>query len=111
MNTLEDIRKACSEKDWNGYDCEPISELLLKRAEELDKLIPKPEFEVFPCADMSIQWENSKDKDYIVIEVYEDYCTFQRCFSNHPRQYTDTDFEVFKEFLKNEFKDQLNAQV
>lgn len=70
MNTLDTIKEQCSEKGWNGYDtCLPISELVLKRAKDIQPHIPR-DFELFPGGDNSVQWE-SKDNN-ICIEVYED---------------------------------------
>lgn len=68
-NTLESIRQQCSEKGWNGYDCPPISELVLSRAKQIEPHIPK-DFELFPAGDNSVQWESGDDN--ICIEVYED---------------------------------------
>ncbi len=72
MNTLESLRIACAEKDWNGYDAEPIPEIVFKRAETIRPYIPKY-FELFPCADGSLQWEWSehrKNDHWDLIEVY-----------------------------------------
>ena len=54
MNTLDTIKKQCSEKGWNGYDCPPISELVLSRAKQIESYIPK-DFELFPAGDNSVQ--------------------------------------------------------
>jgi len=69
MNTLESIKEHCSEKGWNGYNCSPISELVLSRAKQVEPFIPK-DFELFPAGDNSVQWE-SKDGN-VCIEIYED---------------------------------------
>lgn len=72
-NTAGDIRKACSEKGWNGYDAEPIPEKVLEYAEKFQEVDVLPEgFEMFPCADGSIQFEYPDDdaEDFDIFEIH-----------------------------------------
>lgn len=59
------------EKNWNGYDAEPISDKLIYFVKnlifELD-IIP----EIFPVADGSIQLEYDQDGKYLEFQIYED---------------------------------------
>lgn len=73
MNTLESIKKDCSESGWDGYTAEPINDIVLENAKLVQPFIPD-NFELFPCGDGSIQWENTEsEKDvYEVVEIYED---------------------------------------
>lgn len=66
MNTLEIIKKECSESGWDGYTAEPINDIILENAKIVQPFIPD-DFELFPCGDGSVQWENI----YEVIEIYE----------------------------------------
>ena len=40
-NTIESLRIACAEKGWDGYDAEPMPEIVFKRAEAIQPYIPK----------------------------------------------------------------------
>lgn len=73
-NTAGDIRKACSEKGWNGYDAEPIPEKVLEYAEKFQEADVLPEgFEMFPCADGSVQFEYPDEdaEDFDIFEIYD----------------------------------------
>lgn len=69
MNTIEGLKEVCSKPGWNGYDCNPISDLIFKRAEQLEPYIPKS-YELFPGADNSLQWESPDNN--VCIEIYEE---------------------------------------
>lgn len=72
MNTLESLRIACAEKGWDGYDAEPMPEIVFKRAETIQPYIPQF-FELFPGGDGSLQWEwneHRKNGRWDIIEVY-----------------------------------------
>jgi hypothetical protein len=87
-NTIESLRKACSEKDWDGYDADPMPEIVFRRAEAIQPYIPQF-FELFPGGDGSLQWEwheHRKNGHWDIIEVY-------------PLNYYFTDnYDVDKEF-------------
>lgn len=74
---LEGIIKAIEsfkelERNWNGYDAEPIPEAVINKALELAKqLQPTPEF-VAPTARRSIQFEWEVDGLYTEVEVFND---------------------------------------
>ena len=71
-NTIESLRIVCAEKGWDGYDAEPMPEIVFKRAETIRPYIPKY-FELFPGADGSLQWEwneHRKNGHWDIIEVY-----------------------------------------
>ena len=71
-NTIESLRIACAEKGWDGYDSEPMPEIVFKRAEIIRPYIPKI-FELFPGADGSLQWEWNEHRTnghWVIIEVY-----------------------------------------
>lgn len=40
-NTIESLRIVCAEKGWDGYDAEPMPEIVFKRAETIRPYIPK----------------------------------------------------------------------
>ena len=40
-NTIESLRIACAEKGWDGYDAEPMPEIVFKRAETIRLLCSK----------------------------------------------------------------------
>ena len=71
-NTVESIREACSKPDWDGYDAKVIPEKVLDYAEKLQSYNLLPEgFEMFPCADGSVQFEYpDKDDDFDIFEIY-----------------------------------------
>ena len=74
MNTLESIKKDCSASGWDGYTAEPIKDIILENAKLVQPFIPD-NFELFPCGDGSVQWENSErteDDVLEIIEIYED---------------------------------------
>lgn len=90
-----------NKKDWDGYDAEPLTDSLLSMAELIEPYVPK-DFELFPCSDQSVQWENSgKGEDWICIEVYID-----RFYYTGPG-YKDSikieDTVEFQDFLKEKF--------
>lgn len=71
-NTIESLRIACAEKGWDGYDAEPMPEIVFKRAETIQPYVPKV-FDLFPGADGSLQWEwheFRKNGRWDIIEVY-----------------------------------------
>lgn len=73
MNTLESIKKECSESGWDGYTAEPINDIILENAKLVQPFIPD-NFVLFPCGDCSVQWENSErseDDVFEIIEIYE----------------------------------------
>ena len=71
-NTIEDIRKACSEKDWDGYNAKPIPNAIIEYADKFQKYDLLPDgFEMFPCPDGSIQFEYpDKSDEYDIFEIY-----------------------------------------
>ena len=72
MNTLESIKKECSEPGWDGYTAEPIKDIIFENAKLVQPFIPD-NFELFPCGDGSVQWENTESEDDDeIIEIYED---------------------------------------
>lgn len=74
MNTLESIKKECSESGWDGYTAEPINDIILENAKIVQPFIPD-DFELFPCGDGSVQWENMESDENVIfeaIEIYED---------------------------------------
>ena len=72
MNTLESLKKECSESGWDGYTAEPIKDIIFENAKLVQPFIPD-KFELFPCGDGSVQWEyTEREYDiYEVIEIYE----------------------------------------
>ena len=72
MNTLESIKKDCSESGWDGYTAEPINDIILENAKLVQPFIPD-NFELFPCGDGSVQWENSERTEDDVLEIIEIY--------------------------------------
>lgn len=71
-NTVESIREACSKPGWDGYDAKIIPEVILDYAEKLQSydLLPSG-FEMFPCADGSIQFEYpDTGDDFDIFEIY-----------------------------------------
>ena len=106
-NTIESLRIACAEKGWDGYDAEPMPEILFKRAEAIEPYIPKC-FELFPGADNSLQWEWNeyrKNDVWFIIEVYEDRYYFTT--RGNDRYFTDTN--EFIEYLKKEIPECLHG--
>lgn len=71
MNTLESLKKECSESGWDGYTAEPIKDIIFENAKIVQPFIPD-DFELFPCGDGTVQWEKTdEDSVYEVIEIYE----------------------------------------
>jgi len=97
-NTLETIRKECSVPDWNGYDCDPITEDVFQRTEAIEPYVPERFDGIFPGADNSLQWETSyKDSIFETIEVYPDAFYY---FQEKHKEKEFTDINEFIEFLK-----------
>ena len=72
-NTIESLRNACSVKDWNGYDADPIPEEVFQKAEAIEKYLPLDEtWDLFPGGDGSLQYENRYDDDMFYVEIYPD---------------------------------------
>ena len=72
MNILESLKKECSEPGWDGYTAEPIKDIIFENAKLVQPFIPD-NFELFPCGDGSVQWENTESEDDDeIIEIYED---------------------------------------
>ena len=72
-NTIESLRKVCSVKDWDGYDCDPISEKVFQMAEAIEKYLPLDEtWDLFPGGDGSLQYEDRYDDDMFFVEIYPD---------------------------------------
>ena len=70
-STINDIKKL--EKDWNGYDAEPIPVDICEKA---DKILSKLEYipEIFPTGRQTIQFEyRYKDCSYLEFEIYKDH--------------------------------------
>ncbi len=101
-NTIESLRIACAEKGWDGYDSEPIPEIVFKRAEAIQPYIPKY-FELFPGGDGSLQWEwheFRKNGRWDIIDVY----SLNFYFTDNV---VDKEFEKPEEiitFLKEKYK-------
>lgn len=72
MNTLESIKKECSDSGWDGYTAEPINDIILENAKLVQPFI-SDNFELFPCGDGSVQWENSERTEDDVLEIIEIY--------------------------------------
>lgn len=72
-NTVDSIRRACSEPDWDGYGAKPIPEAVLKNAEFIATSNILPEgFEMFPCPDGSVQFEYPDEgEEFNIFEIYE----------------------------------------
>jgi hypothetical protein len=102
-NTIENLRIACAKRDWDGYDSDPISEIVFKRAEAISPYIPKT-FELFPASDGSLQWEwdeYRKNNHWDVIEIYP----LHFCFIHNG--YEGKEFKTPEEmitFLKEKYK-------
>lgn len=106
-NTLESLKKDCSEVGWDGYDALPISKIIFDRATAIELYIPKC-FELFPGADNSLQWEwkeHRKNDVWFIIEVYEDRYYFTT--REYDREFTDTN--EFIEHLKKEIPECLHG--
>ena len=65
-NTLDDIAKL--KKGWNGNDAEPIPEIVIKEARRFLKYIIF-DYELFPTAAESVQFEFDFDNTYVEIEI------------------------------------------
>ena len=102
MNTLESIKKECSEPGWDGYTAEPIKDIVLENAKLVQPFIPD-DFELFPCGDGSVQWENTESKEddiFEVVEIYEDEFYLQ---SIKPFEINDNDTVIKESNDINEF--------
>lgn len=65
-NTLESIKKYCSEHSWDGvFSTKPISKETLENAKNVHDAIPS--FEMFPCSDDSIQFENAEANNFVIV--------------------------------------------
>lgn len=97
MNTLESIKKDCSESGWDGYTAEPINDVVLENAKLVQPFIPD-DFELFPCGDGSVKWENSGSNEndvFEMIEIYDNEFYHERI---NPLTFNDNDNEtIFKE--------------
>ena len=72
-NTVESIREACGECGWNGYsDSVPVCDAVLEYAERLQESGVLPSrFEMFPCADGSVQFEYPDDREeFDIFEIH-----------------------------------------
>ena len=65
------------QKDWNGYDAEPLPErvidaalLFLEKLRESNQNIDG--WEVFPTARQTVQFEKTTGRSYIEVEIYKD---------------------------------------
>lgn len=65
------------QKDWNGYDAEPLPEhvidaalLFLEKLRESNQNIDG--WEVFPTARQTVQFEKTTGRNYIEVEIYKD---------------------------------------
>lgn len=68
------------EDDWNGYGARKFTAKLLECAREIAVLLPE-QFEVFPVARNSVQFEYEYDDgDYLEFEVFEDRISAFRYF-------------------------------
>ena len=106
-NTLESLKKDCSEVGWDGYDAPPISKIVFDRAKAIEPYIPK-RFELFPGADNSLQWEwneHRKNDVWFIIEVYDDRYYFTT--RENDKEFTDTN--EFIEHLKKEIPECLHG--
>ena len=70
LNRLSDIK--CLEKDWNGYEAEPIDKIIIDKAEYIIKNICiQPQ--IFPTGRGSIQLQyEHEDKSYLEFEIFAD---------------------------------------
>jgi hypothetical protein len=110
-NTIEGIRKYCSRKDWDGYDAEPISEEVLKRAEEIRCVLPE-KYEMFPCGDNSIQFEKDYDETdcWEIIEVNSNDISYSILYKNINNDSILT-FDTSAEFIKFWKENQVNIKL
>lgn len=110
-NTIDGIRKECSRKDWDGYDAEPISEEVLKRAEEIRHVLPE-KYEMFPCGDNSIQFEKEYEEtsDYWeIIEVNSNDISYSILYKNNDDSILT--FDTTAEFIKFWKENQVNIKL
>lgn len=110
-NTIDGIRKECSRKDWDGYDAEPISEEVLKRAEEIRLVLPE-KYEMFPCGDNSIQFEKEYEEtsDYWeIIEVNSNDICYSILYKNNDDDILK--FDTTAEFIKFWKENQVNIKL
>lgn len=117
MNTIESIRKACGEKDWNGYDAEPIPEEVLKNAEIVAKFLTFDSgWEMFPQADGTVTFEFSgpaENPNHLVdYTVYPDHAEIIKynldLSTNLVIEYTIDDF---LKYLKNKKKEERKQKI
>ncbi|MFC0903910.1 hypothetical protein ACFHWD_04290 [Clostridium sp. MT-14] len=72
QDKIKDIKSFRQLKyNWNGYNGEPISDIVIDKALNLIKEL-KPIPEVFPTGRGSIQFEWGKDSLYLEMEIFED---------------------------------------
>ena len=113
-NTIEGIRKDCSLKDWDGYFAEPISEEVLKLAEEIRLFLPE-KYEMFPCGDNSIQFEKKYEisLDYWeIIEVYPNSIIYSILYKdNVKKDDIILTFDTTAEFIKCWKEYQVNVKL
>ena len=110
-NTIDGIRKECSRKDWDGYDAEPISEEVIKRAEEIRRVLPE-KYEMFPCGDNSIQFEKEYEEtsDYWeIIEVNSNDICYSILYKNNDDDILK--FDTTAEFIKFWKENQVNIKL
>jgi hypothetical protein len=65
---LDDIKKECSESDWDGYGALPISKKAINYVGQFILLLPNltlPELSPMPNGRMGLEWTN-KDNDLLL---------------------------------------------
>ena len=66
MNRFKNLKKG-----WDGYNAEPISDVVINRSEKLKRIL-SDKFQIFPTGRNSIQFELTDGDYYIEFEVFED---------------------------------------
>lgn len=73
MNNIESLNEIRTfEKNWNGYDAEPIPEIIINKCEEIVNLLDY-QLKLFPTGRETIQFEHDfEDETYIEFEIFKD---------------------------------------
>jgi hypothetical protein len=73
MNLLEKIDEIASlPENWNGNGALPFTAEVLTRARSVARVLTVCGFECFPTGRDSIQFEKTRNSDYLEIEVFAD---------------------------------------
>lgn len=70
VESLFKTYKSCSERNWDGYDSNPISYRAFIEAERFVKLLPSsfhiPEIVPEPAGDIGLEWYNEKQHTFVI---------------------------------------------